>query len=295
MPLQYAEQDTCYEYWRKAKQRGVWDPESFDFEQDKKDWEEKFTEDERKQFVQICNNFVGGEEAVTRTLAPYPLAVQALENPGFDQLQEEMYLTTQLWEEAKHVEFFGRFFDEVVGTEGTYEPDEFWASETSAFVDEELHEISTQLRYAIDEDQETLVHTLAEAVMHYMGLAEAILARVGYVAFGQMLDRKDALPGFQKGLEKTAEDEGRHVANGRWLMRQLAEHDPSVVPEVYEPKVEDFMDRVLTPTIMNFFGDGNPLAVDADTLFDKAQGNHQSNIEAIGADQFEVDVGSAAD
>ena len=44
--LDYTDRDASFEWYRKAKQRGVWDPESFDLEQDKADWETEFTDDE---------------------------------------------------------------------------------------------------------------------------------------------------------------------------------------------------------------------------------------------------------
>jgi ribonucleoside-diphosphate reductase beta chain len=296
--LDYTDRDASFEWYRKAKQRGVWDPESFDLEQDKADWETEFTDDERYQFVKLCSLFYEGEESVTRTLAPYPLAVGALEAPGFDSLQEEMFLTTQLWEESKHTEFFSRYFKEVFGTQDTdyggFEAENFWNPELQSFLIDDLEAVSDELRRAVDADQATLVHTLAEAVAHYMGIVEAELARVGYKSLAQMLDAKGALPGFQAAIEKIEEDEGRHIANGRWLMAQLAEIDPTVVEAVYEPMFERFFDDLLGPTVMNIMGD-NPLGIDADLLFRTAQGNYQSTVDSIGAERFEADVSAAGD
>src|SRR5690606_28653857 len=78
-----------------------------DLTQDKKDWE-KFNDVEKEMTLRLCAMFQAGEEAVTRDLLPL---IQAISNEG--RLEEEMYLTTFLFEEAKHTEIFRRFLDEV--------------------------------------------------------------------------------------------------------------------------------------------------------------------------------------
>jgi ribonucleoside-diphosphate reductase beta chain len=204
-----------------------------------------------------------------------------------------MYLTTQLWEESKHTEFFSRYFDEVFGTQdteyGAFDDDNFWNPELRAFLIDDLEGISADLRRSIDEDQTAIIHTLAEATMHYMGIVEAELARVGYESLSQMLDAKGALPAFQAAMEKVQEDEGRHIANGRWLMARLAEEDPTVVTEAYEPLLDHFFDEILAPTVTNIIGD-NPLGLDADAIFETAKGNYQSTVDAIGPTHFEASV-----
>jgi len=62
-----------------------------------------------------------GEEDVTRTLAPYMMALDALPNDEmpFDTVQEELFLAQQVYEEAKHTDLFSRYFEEVFGTQET--------------------------------------------------------------------------------------------------------------------------------------------------------------------------------
>jgi ribonucleoside-diphosphate reductase beta chain len=297
MALDYTQPESSFEWYRKAVDRH-WDPQQFDYEQDKIDWEEKFTEEEQHQFMKLCSLFYEGEESVAKTLAPYPLAVGALEDVEFDTLQEEMYLSTQIYEEAKHTEFFSIYFEEVFGTQNTetseYHPEEsFWVPELREYLIDDLDQVSHELLQAIDEDQETLRHKLGEAVAHYMGGVEAELARVGYEGLEQMLDRKGALPGFQAAMNKIQEDEGRHIANGRWLLGQLAEEDPTIVEEVYKPHFEYFMDTVLGPATQNIVNP-NPLDLDAGLLFEKAQGNYQSTVDSIDSDDFTLETTNAA-
>src|SRR5437764_14755445 len=93
--------------YHKAKKLGIWDPRSIDFTQDILDWQ-RCTDEEKQTLLQLASLFQAGEESVTLDLLPLIMVV-AQEG----HLEEEMFLTTFLWEEAKHTEFFRRFLDEV--------------------------------------------------------------------------------------------------------------------------------------------------------------------------------------
>src|SRR5205807_3327962 len=89
--------------YHKAKRLGVWDSREIDFSQDIQDWQ-RFTDEEREAIISLTALFQAGEESVTLDLLPL-IMVMAREQ----RLEEEMFLTTFLWEEAKHTEFFRRF------------------------------------------------------------------------------------------------------------------------------------------------------------------------------------------
>ena len=91
--------------YHKAKKLGVWDPRTIDFSQDIIDWQ-NCTEVEKLSLLALTALFQAGEESVTLDLLPLMMVI-AQEG----RLEEEMFLTTFLWEEAKHTEFFRRFLD----------------------------------------------------------------------------------------------------------------------------------------------------------------------------------------
>lgn len=95
--------------FEKAKRFGIWDPGQIDFSRDIADWQ-RLREDERDILLRLTSLFQAGEEAVTLDLLPL-IRVIAAEG----RLEEEIYLTSFLWEEAKHTEFFHRFLAEVAG------------------------------------------------------------------------------------------------------------------------------------------------------------------------------------
>jgi ribonucleoside-diphosphate reductase beta chain len=98
--------------WQKAKKLGVWNPMDIDFTQDKVDWQH-MSAGRRDTILRLCSLFVAGEESVTLDLLPLLLLV-AQEG----RIEEELYLTSFLWEEAKHVDGFCHFLDEVVQDSG---------------------------------------------------------------------------------------------------------------------------------------------------------------------------------
>ena len=93
--------------FEKAKRLGIWNPADIDFSQDKKDWA-GLTDAQRDITLRLISLFVSGVEAVTLDLLPL---INVIANQGSPE--EEMFLTTFLWEEAKHVDFFSRFLERI--------------------------------------------------------------------------------------------------------------------------------------------------------------------------------------
>src|SRR5207245_10766486 len=93
--------------FQKAKRLGTWDPQALDLSRDAADWN-GFTDLERDFLLRTLVLFQAGEEGVTRDLLPLIMAIAAE-----GRLEEEIYLTSFLWEEAKHVAFFRRWLDQV--------------------------------------------------------------------------------------------------------------------------------------------------------------------------------------
>jgi ribonucleoside-diphosphate reductase beta chain len=165
--------------------------------------------------------FVAGEEAVTLDLLPL---IQAIAQEG--RIEEEMFLTTFLFEEAKHTDFFRRFMDEVafpsplgeglgVGSDLTrYHGDNY----RQLFYDS-LPEALNALR------SDPSPASQIRASVTYNMIVEGVLAETGYQAFFTMLERNDLLPGLRKGISLLKQDESRHIAYGVYLLsRLMAEH-----------------------------------------------------------------------
>src|SRR5207237_10198526 len=83
-----------------------------DFSRDGADWAD-FDDLERDFLLRTLALFQAGEEGVTTDLLPLIEVVA-----GEGRIEEEIFLTSFLWEEAKHVEFFRRWLDQVAVARG---------------------------------------------------------------------------------------------------------------------------------------------------------------------------------
>src|ERR687888_2242200 len=91
-------------------ERGNWRATELDFTEDRRQWEEEFSDFERKAALWNYALFFWGEDAVTDGLSPYIDAAPREE--------QKYFLATQQVDEARHAVFFTRFMREVCGIGG---------------------------------------------------------------------------------------------------------------------------------------------------------------------------------
>ncbi len=199
---------------------GNWSATTIDFTQDRIDWHERLTEEQRRGMLWFFTLFFHGEDAVADNLSPYVDAAPREEQTYF--------LTTQQVDEARHSVFFHRFMHEVVGVgDGTpggglaaTEAQLTWGHR-NLFA--HLDKTAAELR----RDQSKTM--LARAVTLYHILVEASLAQPGQHIIEDALERLDILPGFREGMRHVAMDEQRHIAFGVRLLADLHAEDPEPI------------------------------------------------------------------
>lgn len=194
--------------FEKGKRRGIWNPSDIDLSQDSSDWQE-LTPEEQDLLLRLSTLFLGGEESVTLDLLPL---IETVASEG--RLEEELYLTSFLFEEAKHVDFFRRVFDEVFNVREDLS--RYLGPSYVRLVQEELPEALQRLRF--DRSMEAQVR----ASVTYNLIVEGILAETGYYGFFTVLDQRGILPGVRLGISRLQDDEARHIAFGihflsRWI------------------------------------------------------------------------------
>ena len=99
-----------YQLW----ERQHWRVQDLDFTQDRIDWHERIPEEERFQRMYGLSSFFIGEQKVADELGPMMRAA-----PTEDM---RIFLATQIADEARHVQFFNRFYEEVGVLEANAEP-----------------------------------------------------------------------------------------------------------------------------------------------------------------------------
>jgi ribonucleoside-diphosphate reductase beta chain len=227
-----------YERWEK----GNWRAMELDFTQDRVDWHERIEEEERFQRMYGLSSFFIGEQRVADELGPIMRAAP----------DEEMriFLCTQIADEARHVMFFNRFYEEV----GVLESDTLTArlEETSPHLNPNFHTLFDELLHTrVDrlarepEDLETLV----EAITLYHMIIEGMLALTGQHYIISYNEEQGMLPGFVEGFNNVARDEHRHVAFGARFLRDMSQRDPRYSEAITRMLVEagPAADGVLVP------------------------------------------------
>jgi len=211
--------------YEKAKRLGIWNPSDVDFSKDKTDWA-LLEDDEKDLILRLLAMFVAGEEAVTLDLLPL---IQVIAKEG--RVEEEMFLTSFLFEEAKHTDFFRRFLDEVALSGAVGEDEAVLFNLTKYHTDNYRFIFYDALPSALSAlEADSSPSAQVSASVTYNMVVEGVLAETGYHAFFTMLERNDLLPGLRKGISLLKQDESRHIAYGVYLLSRLvAEH-----PEEWE-------------------------------------------------------------
>jgi ribonucleoside-diphosphate reductase beta chain len=198
-----------YELWERQN----WSSHTIDFEQDRRDWQ-SLDADLRSRLAWNLSGFFIGEERVTTQFSGLVMA--------YESQSEEAFLTTQQVDEARHTQHFNRFYEQVLGIEGTFENRLAAARRqvSPGFVelfDGVLVEWAGRL-VADPSDVEAKV----DFVTLYHMIIEGTLALTGQWFLTDFMERKGILPGWVEGFRLISQDEHRHVAYGTWLLREKA-------------------------------------------------------------------------
>jgi ribonucleoside-diphosphate reductase beta chain len=237
-----------YRLWERQQ----WAVQDIDFTQDRIDWHERIPPEERFQRMYGLSSFFIGEQRVAAELGPMMRAAP--------QEDMQVFLCTQIADEARHVQFFDAFYEQV----GVLESDNLQdrLAETSEHLNENFGRLFDDMlssrvdRLAAEpEDTETLV----EAVTLYHMVIEGMLALTGQHFIISYNEEVGTLPGFVQGFNNVARDEHRHVAFGARFLREMAQKDDRYRDAIQRTLVEcgPAADGVLMP----------PWAEEGDDLF----------------------------
>ena len=199
-----------YELW----ERQPWSAHAIDLTTDAEEYATTVTPEEKEQLAYNLSAFFIGEE---RVATQFSGLVRAYEDQG-----EEAFLTTQQVDEARHAQFFNRFYADVLERDGTFESrlekarDDVNESFIQLF-DVEL--VNAQERLLADPgDAEAKV----DFVVLYHMVIEGTLALTGQNFMQDYLEKQGKLPGLLEGYQRISQDEHRHVAYGTWFLQQKA-------------------------------------------------------------------------
>jgi len=242
--------------YHEAKRLGAWDPRALALDQDARDWA-RFTVTERDVLLRLTALFQAAEESMTRDLLPLLMTVVRE-----DRLEEELFLTTFLSEEAKHTEFFRRILDEVCRQSGDLE-----RYQTPSFRKLFSEKLPTAMRGLLADASPA---AQAQALVTYTLVGEGVLGEAGYHVFTAALEHGGLMPGFREGLRLAQADEDRHMAYGLHLLSRLVAEDEAVWG-VIQARMDDLLPDTLG-VVTEFFQpyDAMPFGLTLDAVIEYA-------------------------
>src|SRR6266704_1964696 len=210
-------------YRKYLKQR--WDVYDLDFSQDKIDWQEKMTEEERQSFIAVASGFHHGERQVEIELPVFMIGASE---------EEKLHIAAQIEDEARHTVFFDRFYREVVGLQGEDIMDVLDAS--FPWVSETFVGPFGLLAYQADEVRRNPYDERARVRYgtNYFLWIEGVLALSVMKVTLSYARWRGFLPAYYTGFTATCRDEARHVQFGMRFLYDHIKQDPSYAKDVLD-------------------------------------------------------------
>jgi ribonucleoside-diphosphate reductase beta chain len=199
-------------------ERQNWKAHELDFTADKEQWVVTPREGQ-ENLIWSLGSFYVGEERVTADLAPFLGAAPSGEI--------ELFLATQLVDEARHAAFFDRFGAEVMCLSAEdfrgrmREVEAMLLSPWREVFDDGLRDVADRIRAKPDD-----LDLFVEGIATYHMVVEGFLAVTGQTLIRDYMLEHSLYPGFCEGFGLVERDERRHLAFGVRFLRDAIEDDP---------------------------------------------------------------------
>jgi ribonucleoside-diphosphate reductase beta chain len=210
--IKLLEPQQLYELWERQN----WQSHTIDFTQDKRDWA-AMDQEVRRNLSWNLSSFFIGEERVTTQFSGLVMA--------YESQSEEAFLLTQQVDEARHAQHFNRFYEQVLGLDGTFEDRLAKARNdlNPAFI-EMFDGVLVDWGQRLIDDPRNIEAKVDFVTLYHM-IIEGTLALTGQWFLTEYMERHEILPGWVEGFRLISQDEHRHVAYGTWFLREKAK-DP---------------------------------------------------------------------
>jgi ribonucleoside-diphosphate reductase beta chain len=146
---------------------------------------------------------------------------------AYESQGEEAFLTTQQVVEARHAQHFNRFYEQVLGIDGSFEDrlQEARRHVNPAFI-EMFDGVPVGWGRRLVENPRGIEAKVDFVTLYHM-IIEGTRALTGQWFLTDYMERMDILPGWVEGFELISQDEHRRVAYGTWFLREKAA-DPAL-------------------------------------------------------------------
>ncbi len=201
----------------RHREESQWSPRDVDLTVDRDQWSAM---DDRSLVSFVLGSLMVAEERITTKFSGLV---------GAEASEEEVtFLATQQVDEARHMQFYARFQDEVVA-----EP-----ALIAAHVERAREQVSPASQTIFD-DKLIVAHERLLAnprdvgakvafVTIYHLILEATLGLTTFEFSTRLLNGEGLLPGFLAGYTKIHHDEHRHIGYGIWFLREAVAREPGM-------------------------------------------------------------------
>jgi ribonucleoside-diphosphate reductase beta chain len=269
--IQLNDPQTLYRRWEDSQ----WNPFEIDLERDREQWA-GLAEADKELIYFALSSLMVAEERITTKFSGLVGAHGSEE--------EATFLSTQQVDEARHMQFYARFRDEVVAS----------PAEIAAHVEKAREQVSPAFRAIFDEAlvkaHEALVASPDDAaakirfITIYHLILESTLGLTSFRFITQYLEREELLPGFVEGYSKIHHDETRHIGYGVWFLREAVRADPQAADTIRATLGEllPLVAESLTPPDRGSDTDWDALGASTEEIREFALGGLMRRLDIIG-------------
>ncbi len=267
--LSFKAPQELYNDWERAH----WAAQDIDLSTDPADWA-KLEDRERDLLYFVLSSLMVAEERISTQFCGLVLAQ--------DDEEEGSYLSTQLVDEVRHMQFYSRFQNEVIADPAAIGTHVARAREVLGEPFKHIFDgalVKAHERLVADpRDREAKV----DFVTIYHMVLEGTLGIVTSHFLLDLLRARGLLPGFADGYGRIAQDERRHIAYGTWFLRDAVETDPAMA-EVIRARLRDLLPHVAASLSPPGEGALDILGVDDGALAEFGLGALNRRLALIGA------------
>ena len=250
-----------------------WAARDIDLSGDLSDWA-GLEETERQLLYFALSSLMVAEERISTQFCGLVLAQ--------DDEEEGSYLSTQLVDEVRHMQFYARFQNEVIADPGTIATHversrKVLGEPFKKIFDEALVQAHDRL-LSDPRDREAKV----DFVTIYHMILEGTLGLVTSHFLLDLLRQRELLPGFVDGYSRIAADEQRHIAYGTWFLREAVSADPAAADAIRE-QIKRLLPAVAETVSPPSDGAFDALGVDDGALAEFGLGALNRRLALIGA------------
>jgi ribonucleoside-diphosphate reductase beta chain len=211
--LQLNDPATLYRRWEERQ----WSPYVIELAEDQAQWPALSRDQQALLYFALASLMVAEERITTK--------FSGLVAAGTSE-EEVAFLATQQVDEARHMQFYARYQDEVIASPAA----------VAAHVQRAREQVSDAFRQIFDvalvnAHKQLLAKpddltTKAGFVTLYHLIIEATLGLTSFQFISDYLTQHELLPGFVEGYTKIHHDETRHIGFGVWYLRETVRDHP---------------------------------------------------------------------